>query len=47
MKYNIKEGNSMSPIIQNLITYAVRTITFLINLIKKFLNISSGDVTEA
>lgn len=36
----------MSQTIQNLIEYALRSITFFINLIKKFLKISSGDVTE-
>ena len=36
----------MSVTVQNLITYAIRTITFLINLIKKFLKISSDEVTE-
>jgi len=37
----------MSQTIQNLIDYALRTITFFINLIKKFLNIGSAeDVSE-
>ncbi len=37
----------MSQAVQNLISYAIRSITFFINLIKKFLNISSGeDVSE-
>ncbi len=37
----------MSQTVQNLIEYALRTITFFINLIKKFLKISPAeDVSE-